>query len=199
MRIEALPADEAAVERYVESLWIPYHRDLAGTVGNYSLADDVDVVAEETEFRLDRLEDDDYRLWVAVDDVDGAADDDVDGAAEDDVDSAADDDADTEAVDIAAGDGTLVGFVTTNLESAPTVFDRPDRLMIGDFYVDESHRGTGLARDLFDRAVARANELDCEQLTLNVDVGNERAQAFYEKVGFEPYRRQLVAPVDDVE
>jgi ribosomal protein S18 acetylase RimI-like enzyme len=42
MEIVRLPTDEAALRRYVESLWLPYHRELERTVDHRALADDVD-------------------------------------------------------------------------------------------------------------------------------------------------------------
>lgn len=178
MQLHRLPADEAAVRRYVEELWLPYHRELEATVDDHTLADDVDLVAEETAFRLDLLESDSHRTWVGVD-----------GISEED--SECD-------VDLADGDGELVGFVTTDLDESPTVFDYPDRLIVGDIFVREPYRGTGVARTLIDRAVERAREAGCPELTLEVDVDNERAVAFYEKLGFEPHRCQMTAAVDDL-
>lgn len=172
MEIRRLPADEDAVRRYVEELWLPYHRDLEATVEAHALADGVDVVAEEVEFRLDRLEAENYRTWVAVE-----------GSGTD--------------PDLAA-DGDLAGFVATDVDESPSVFDRPDRLVVGDIFVREPHRGTGLARDLVARAAERARAVGCDELSLDVDVDNERAVAFYEKLGFEPYRRQLTVPVDEL-
>lgn len=177
MEIRLLPADEAAVRRYVEELWLPYHRDLEATVDAHALADDVDLVAEEIEFRLDRLEAESYRAWVAVDENPNA-------------------DA-NDGVDVVDGDGDLAGFITTDIDESPTVFDRPDRLVIGDIYVREPYRGEGLARDLVDRAAERAREMDCAELALDVDVDNERANSFYEKLGFETYRRQMTLSVDE--
>lgn len=174
MELRRLPADEAAVRRYVEELWLPYHRDLEATVDAHALADDVDLVAEEIEFRLDRLETESYRAWVAIDEPSNGD------------------------RDLAGVDGDLAGFITTDVEVSPSVFDHPDRLIVGDIYVREPYRGTGLARDLIDRAEERAREKGCAELTLDVDVDNERAIAFYEKLGFETYRHQMTATVDDV-
>ena len=173
MELHPLPADEDAVRRYVEALWLPFHRDLEATVDSHSIADDVDVVAEEVEFRLERLESDTARTWVAVEDADGD-------------------------VDLAAGDGDLVGFVTTDVDEAPTVFDGPDRLVVGDIYVSESQRGTGVAGDLVGRAAERARSAGCGELTLDVDVDNERAIAFYEKLGFETRRREMTVAADEL-
>lgn len=176
MHLRRLPADEAVVRRYVEELWLPYNRDLEAVVDAHALADleEVDVVEEELAFRLDRLDEDGYRAWLAVD------------AGSDAV-----------PVDLAAGDGDLAGFVTTEVETAPSVFDWPDRLVVGDIYVREPHRGTGLADDLLARAARRAREEGCAELRLDVDVDNDRASAFYDGHGFETHRRQLVAPVDE--
>jgi GNAT superfamily N-acetyltransferase len=190
MEIRSLPADEAAVRRYVEDLWLPYHRSLEATVDAHALADDIDVVAEEVEFRQDQLEAEDYRAWVAIDENFSAEANAVDnenpsGHTND-------------GVDIADGDGELAGFVTTEIDEPPTVFDRPVRLCVGDIYVREPNRGDGLARALIDRAAERARETDCAELALDVDVDNERATAFYEKLGFEPYRRQLTVPVNEL-
>ena len=175
MELRRLPAEEAAVRRYVEELWLPYHRELEATVDAHGLADDVDIVGEEVEFRLDRLESADYRAWVAVEDESDRAD------APGDADLA---------------DAELAGFVTTEVEESPSVFDYADRLVVGDIYIREPYRGTGLARDLIDRAVERAREAGCPELTLTVDSDNERATAFYEKLGFETYRRQMKVRAD---
>lgn len=178
MEIRPLLPDEAAVRRYVEELWLPYHRDLEATVDAHALADDVDLVAEEVEFRLDLLEEESYRAWIAVD--------------------ATRDERSRGDVALADVDGDLVGFVTTDVDESPTVFDRLNRLIVGDIYVREPYRGTGLARDLIDRAAERAREAGCANLTLDVDVDNERAVAFYEKLGFETHRRRMTVVVDDL-
>lgn len=177
MDLYPLPADEEAVRRYVEELWLPYHRTLEATVESHALVDvpDDDIVDEEVEFRLGRLADEHYRLWVAVD-----------GVTEDD------------AVDLAAGDGELAGFVATSVDEAPSVFDRPNRLVIGDIYVREPYRGTGVADELMALVRKWAEEADCPELALDVDVDNERALAFYERYGFEPHRHRMHAVVDDV-
>jgi GNAT superfamily N-acetyltransferase len=73
-----------------------------------------------------------------------------------------------------------------------------DRLLVGDFYVTADHRGTGLARELMARAAQRAREVGCPELTLDVDVENDRALAFYEKLGFEPYRHKMSVPTAEL-
>jgi len=173
VKLVRLPAEESAVRRYVEELWIPYNSELEELVDWFALADDVDLIEEETEFRLGRLESDGYRAWVAV------------AGEEDDV-------------DLATVDADLVGFVTTSVDECSTVFDYADRLVVGDLYVREDHRGAGLAERMIDRAAERAREAGCGELVLSVDVENDRAIAFYEKLGFEPFRRRLSVPVEEL-
>ena len=170
MDIRLLPADEGTVRRYIEDLWLPYNRELEAIVDGFSLTTDVDIVAEELEHRLSLHETESYRVWVAVD---GARDE----------------------SDLADTSGDFVGFITTDIDESPTVFDRPDRLVICDIYVKEPYRGTGVSRELVERAKRRARESGCAELKLEVDVDNERALAFYEKLGFEPSRHTMVASV----
>ena len=177
MELRRLRLDEAAVRRYVEALWLPYHRELESIVDGHALADGVDLVAAEVAHRLERLATDGHRTWIAVDGLD--ADGSTDSAFRPD------------------GDGDLAGFVTTDVDESPSVFDRPDRLTVGDLDVREPYRGTGLVDTLLERAAERARAVDCEALSLEVDVDNDRAIAVYERHGFEIGRRQLSLTVDD--
>lgn len=170
MDIYRLPADEAIVRRYIEDLWLPYNRELEGVVDSFALADDVDIVSEELEHRLSRHETESYQLWVAVDS----------SHVED---------------DLAETSGDFVGFISTDIDESPIVFDRPDRLLICDIYVKKPYRDTSLSQELVECAKVRARERDCAELKLEVDVDNERAIAFYEKLGFEPVRHTMIASV----
>jgi ribosomal protein S18 acetylase RimI-like enzyme len=172
MDLVELPAEEAAVRRFVEDLWLPYNRELEATVEQFALADDIDLVAEELPFRLDRVDSDGYRTWVAVD-----------GA--------------TDTAPLADTDGAFAGYIAAELDEAPSVFDRPDRLFVRDIYVREPYRGTGLATDLFDRLGVWAHRAGCEEFSLDPHVENDRALAFYDKLGFETTQYHMVASVED--
>jgi ribosomal protein S18 acetylase RimI-like enzyme len=192
MEIRRLPATPAAAERYAAELWLPYHRDLAAAADGHALADrpDEELIAAETAFRLDLLrENEDRRLWVVAVDP---------GAAPGDADPEALDPEDPAPVGVPDSDRDLAAFVSTSVDECPEVFARPDRLVVADIYVDESYRGAGLADRLIERAAADAREHDCGELRLDVDVDNERATAFYERAGFEDYRRQMTVPVSEV-
>lgn len=168
MDIRRLPSDEETIRHYLEELWLPYNRELGELLDRFSLAEDIDIVSEELEYRLERHETEGYRAWVAVDGSNGDE-----------------------------SSGNFVGFVTTDVDEAPTVFDRPDRLVVCDIYVTKPYRGTGLASELIERAERRARETGCDELKLEVDVENERALAFYDKLGFEHTRHTMVAPITE--
>ena len=67
----------------------------------------------------------------------------------------------------------------------PAQTDRLE-LYIDDFCVDESRRGGGVAQALFAYARKFAQERGCSFVALNVWCGNDRAMAFYEKMGLHP-------------
>ena len=205
MEIRRLPPTDDALWRFATDLWLPYHRDLADAADAHALADEPDewFVERNVAFTRDRLAEDGFRGWVVVTatDADGDPDDRDNDSDDRDNDPADRDGSEDTGVDPATAPLTdprldLVGILFTSVDACPDVFDRPDRLVIGELYVAEPYRGTGLADRLLERALVDAREQDCGQLRLDVDVDNERALAFYEKCGFEPYRKQLVRSIE---
>ena len=61
-------------------------------------------------------------------------------------------------------------------------------LYIDDLCVDESYRGKGIGKALYDRAINLALETDCFNVELNVWAFNASAIRFYEKCGMKPQR-----------
>ena len=61
-------------------------------------------------------------------------------------------------------------------------------LYIDDLCVDESTRGMGIGRVLFDHVVASARQSGCHDVTLNVWELNPGARAFYERMGMRPLK-----------
>jgi ribosomal protein S18 acetylase RimI-like enzyme len=95
------------------------------------------------------------------------------------------------AVQVAERDGdrdgqnsTLAGYVFVLPESLAYVWDAA---VLNEIYVAPEYRGTGVADDLLDAALAfaRNQDLPLDRLVLDVDRENERAQAFYDRHGFE--------------
>jgi ribosomal protein S18 acetylase RimI-like enzyme len=64
-----------------------------------------------------------------------------------------------------------------------------DAAVVNELYVAPAWRGEGVADGLMDAAVAvaRQQDLPLDRLLLDVDPDNERAYAFYERHGFEPW------------
>ncbi|MFO8114479.1 MAG: GNAT family N-acetyltransferase [Halorubrum sp.] len=179
MELRRLPTDDDALRRYAAELWLPYHRELADRVDAHALADwpDERFVERNVAFTRNRLEQEGNRGWVAVRASAGA-------------------EADPATAPVTHPALELTGLLLTSVDECPDPFDRPDRLVVGEIYVEEPYRGTGLADRLMERAAADARERDCGELRLDVDVDNERAMGFYEKQGFEPYREQLTRSVE---
>jgi ribosomal protein S18 acetylase RimI-like enzyme len=87
-------------------------------------------------------------------------------------------------VQVAERDGELVGYVFVLPESLCFVWDAA---VLSEIFVAPDWRGTGVADDLMDAAlsVAREQNLPLDRLVLDVDRENDRAQAFYDRYGFE--------------
>lgn len=64
-------------------------------------------------------------------------------------------------------------------------------LFIDDLCVDETTRGQGVGKALYEFAIGYAREKGCYDVTLNVWEGNKSARAFYEKMGMFPKETQM--------
>ena len=84
---------------------------------------------------------------------------------------------------LAYHDGLPVGFSICFLGYS-TFLARP-LLNIHDIFVDLSIRGRGIGAMLLDRIEARARELNCCRITLEVREDNRVARGLYRKVGFD--------------
>lgn len=86
--------------------------------------------------------------------------------------------------DRADQNSTLAGYVFVLPESLAYVWDAA---VLNEIYVAPEYRGTGVADDLMDAALAfaRNQDLPLDRLVLDVDRENDRAQAFYDRHGFE--------------
>lgn len=102
-------------------------------------------------------------------------------------------------------DGRWDGSVTVLIERAGRgdVLGRPtdvDQAHLVGVFVRPEQRGTGLARALFDAAIAFAHELDeskVSRVRLYVHQDNQRAEAFYRKIGFARSGRSIPVPGDE--
>nr|WP_115864864.1 N-acetyltransferase [Halorussus litoreus] len=73
-----------------------------------------------------------------------------------------------------------------------------DAAVLNEIYVRPEHRGTGVADDLMDAAIAVAEgqDLPLDRLVLDVDRENDRAGAFYERHGFEHWGEMVARKLE---
>jgi len=174
MHIRRVRTEEDSLRWFVEALWEPYLRDLEAAVEARKVADEIDI-EEVADFRTDWFDDPAKRLWVAVDDVEEPS-----GPLDE-------------------LDATFAGFLSSSLQTPPSKYEMADQVVLGNFYVAPEYRGTGLADDLVARALQHAREDGAEQLALDVAVDNERAIAYYEKLGFDVGKYRMRVPLDEVQ
>ena len=87
-------------------------------------------------------------------------------------------------------DDTMVGYafcILQELKNDPVLCDRKT-LYIDDLCVDETVRGAGVAKAIYQGVLDYAREIHCDAVTLNVWCGNDRALRFYEKCGLKPQK-----------
>ncbi|MGB6985829.1 MAG: GNAT family N-acetyltransferase [Candidatus Aquilonibacter sp.] len=89
----------------------------------------------------------------------------------------------TSTVFLASDGRSVLGFVQI-FESWSTVRLAP-MLILEDLFVEPAVRGRGIARALIDAAIAYAREAGAGGMFLETAVNNERAQAVYERSGWE--------------
>jgi ribosomal protein S18 acetylase RimI-like enzyme len=93
-----------------------------------------------------------------------------------------------------AEDGGIVGYVFVLPESHRFIWDAA---ILNELFVAPAYRGTGVADDLMDAALALAADqnLPIDRLVLDVDADNERARRFYDRYGFEEWGDLVARPV----
>ena len=84
---------------------------------------------------------------------------------------------------LAYRDGLPVGFSICFLGFS--TFNARPLINIHDIFVDPAVRGTGIGRMILERIEARARELNCCRITLEVRQDNRVARGLYRKVGFD--------------
>lgn len=86
-----------------------------------------------------------------------------------------------------AYDGERPVGIATCLLGFSTFAARP-LVNIHDLAVISDYRGRGVARQLMEAVEARARELGCCKVTLEVQEANRRAKAIYERAGYAPVK-----------
>jgi ribosomal protein S18 acetylase RimI-like enzyme len=89
----------------------------------------------------------------------------------------------------------LAGYVFVLPQQLAMIWDAA---VLNEIFVRPEYRGSGVADDLMDAAVAfaEAQDLPLDRLVLDVDRANDRAQAFYERHGFEHWGEMVARKLD---
>ena len=92
---------------------------------------------------------------------------------------------DTRPIFVAEADGNILGYAFCIFiqHVDDNILTDVKTLYIDDLCVDESARGKGIGRELYNFAVNYAKENGCYNLTLNVWADNVSALGFYEALG----------------
>ena len=91
---------------------------------------------------------------------------------------------------IAKRSGEPVGFIMCTMEEDSGAYVKPSRRRWGyvnDVYVADDARGAGVADALMNAAEVHCRALGATSMKLFVLANNERARAFYERIGWAPY------------
>ena len=94
-----------------------------------------------------------------------------------------------------ADDSELAGYVFVLPQQLAMIWDAA---VLNEVFVRPEYRGTGVADELMDAAVSLAEDQDLplDRLVLDVDRENDRAQAFYERHGFEHWGEMVARTLD---
>ena len=90
-------------------------------------------------------------------------------------------------ISIVAEEDTIVGICFVSMREKTCMVKRRTAYM-DDLCVDESCRGKGVGKLLFEHAKSRAKEMGAERLDLMVWSFNKSALKFYEEMGMKPQR-----------
>ncbi|WP_158058462.1 GNAT family N-acetyltransferase [Halorussus halophilus] len=172
--LRRLRVDEDVMHRFVEKCWMPFWQDLGEAVGEEHLSPDLDR-NRLVENLLEEYDVPNRRCWVVLDEAEDP----------------------TKGLDEI--DAVFAGWLNAGFEPTDRFLDAPERLFVGNLYLQPAYRGSGLANRVMARAVQYAREERCVELTLGVETDNERASAYYEKLGFEPRRQRMSVPLDSIE
>ncbi len=174
VRFRRLRSEQGAIERFVDECWLPFWEDMGEATGREYLDSDLDR-ASLVEELSESYNVPDRRCWIALDNPED------------------------EAAPLEEMDAEFAGWINAGLEPTEEYLDPPERLFIGNLYVAPNHRGTGLVDELVERAMQYAREEGCVEFSLGVEATNERAQAYYEKLGFERSEQNMTVSLESIE
>jgi diamine N-acetyltransferase len=99
---------------------------------------------------------------------------------------------------IAEVDGLPVGYATTLISKRPeNPFAHPgEHIVVDNISVEPDYRSQGVGEALMEQVYVLAREEGIQRVTLTVWAFNERAIAFYERLGFKPFQVHMEKILD---
>ena len=174
VQFRRLRIKDSAIDRFVEECWLPFWEDMGEATGRAYLDSDLDRAAL-VEDLSEGYDVPDRRCWIVLDDPED------------------------ETAPLEEMDAEFAGWINAGPEPTEEYLDPAERLFIGNLYVAPGYRGTGLVDELIERAMQYAREEGCVEFSLGVEATNERAKAYYKKLGFESYRQKMSVSLDSIE
>ena len=101
----------------------------------------------------------------------------------------------TETAIVARRNGSIVGFVTFEVENGRYQQDL-SRGIIQNVYVQREHRNDGIGNRLLTAAETALERRGVDVISLEAMAANDRAIRFYRRHGYEDYRIELEKPIN---
>ena len=100
---------------------------------------------------------------------------------------------------VSVEDDKVLGYVFCEIDDFPkrNAMVAYKSLYIDDLCVDESERGKGIGKQLFEYAKEFAKESGCLEIELHVWEGNDSAKNFYERMGLKPKYHSMEYTLED--
>jgi ribosomal protein S18 acetylase RimI-like enzyme len=101
---------------------------------------------------------------------------------------------DSGCISVAEKDNEIVGYAFVLPEDLSMIWDAA---VLNEIFVKKFYRGTEIANKLMSEVVETAEDQDLplDRLVLDVGQSNERAQAFYDRYGFDEWGELLTKPL----
>ena len=88
---------------------------------------------------------------------------------------------------VAVEDGKIIAYIRGTLTKTLHILNVKLRGTIDNLYVEEEHRGRGVAQNLIEELIKWFKEKNVDVMTLHVYPLNSGATSLYKKVGFKEY------------
>lgn len=96
---------------------------------------------------------------------------------------------------LAVRDGRLLGFVSAEVQTPPSIFHRVRTCHVSEIFVRANARRKSVGSALLERIDDWGESRDCEFIDLNVHRENSAAKALYEANGYSVHRYNMQKPL----